>query len=1037
MSDSLADKLIKQALIIETAQRTAFIDQIEDEEIKAKIKFLLEDDTELTDFLINTSGGADSFTKQSVKDFKAGDKIKQFIIKQLIAKGGMGAVYLAYDTKLKRNVAIKTIRAELLRNETSLKRFEQEALILSRINHPSICQIYDYIDYEDGDLLVLEYVIGHTLNKVSLTYEQKIDAFIEIISALEAAHEKGVIHRDLKPDNIMITDDGSIKILDFGIAKSQIKNFTSVSKSYIVDTQRLLNPNLTKVGSMMGTLVYMSPEQASFQDITPASDIYSMGIIMHQILTGKAPYNLEKTDDLKKQVVNAKLTLERNIPNGFVSLIKSMTSIKSAERPSASQLKITLQEIKDKPKKQKRAIKTGVFIITAVLLLVILIWQLQKNSSQKEINVFKLAKIEEINNAKALLKKAYMLPLHDIREEQNRAQKIVKELAINENKNLPENDKNKLLGEANFAIEHYDKALTQLEKVWQENPSNPKLALTIAQSYIEKYWHEIFSANDIQEEKDSYVQQVIKNNQKLLDKANEYFSAYEAGKKDSSKTLNNTLAYEYFAKKHYKKALAAFDQTHARKQGDFKAFNFLGNIYSELYKEKLRNNEQNKGHDYLNKSIQAHIQAISFGRSYAQSYLNLCLKKVELMRLKLYNESSDAQDIFKQTYTSCKQAISINPDNSYSLNLTTNVILLYAQWLYERGQEVDDYIEEAISWNEQAIERDPTAYSYKMKAYINEAIATVSMEQGIDPREELDAAIDAYHKAIALQPRFFVAHTANIFYTLEYKFTYLIEHGISVIPEMNKAHAQYVKALSDKYFVENENVDLFESYAYLLHLTALSEHSFNRNPRAWIKKSLDTYKRASKIPRNDKVAEVGIVGIKLFLAEVAFEEGKWDKAFIDEIALEFQQLKSVETICNWFIFLESDFEKLQLRHLLASGKDITSPLNNMHDYLNKAIKLKPDDPEAYLKIAEYYAIKTAYSTLQNSHENIKAALDYIEQAHELNPNIAQTYLLKAWFLQYINDHEIVEFNMDSSPLKLKKKAISINPQETLLDILTK
>ena len=168
MDKTKFEELVKKALMLETQSRTAFLNDVDDEQVKEKLAYILKDDTQSTDFIISTSAGTQSIQLNQFSDFESGDKIKKFTIIKLIAKGGMGCVYLAYDEKLKRNVAIKTIRSEYLNSKSSQKRFQYEAQILSKINHPSICQIYDYIDYDDGDLLVLELIKGKTLHRLKL-----------------------------------------------------------------------------------------------------------------------------------------------------------------------------------------------------------------------------------------------------------------------------------------------------------------------------------------------------------------------------------------------------------------------------------------------------------------------------------------------------------------------------------------------------------------------------------------------------------------------------------------------------------------------------------------------------------------------------------------------------------------------------------------------------------------------------------------------------------------------------------------------------
>ncbi len=365
MSKTEINELLKKALFLETHERTAFLDQIEESELKQKIVLLLNDDTELTQFILKTSHGAQPLSTHQIKDLKAGDKINQFIIIKLIAKGGMGSVYMAYDEKLKRNVAIKTIRSEYIKNKATQNRFKQEAQILSLINHPSICQIYDYIDYNDGDMLVLELVDGSTLNDIHLSVQEKLNIFIQIASALEVAHKKNIIHRDLKPDNIMYTADKEIKILDFGIAKSTVLENPGIHSEESKSTGN--EKPITKMGTLMGTLLYMSPEQAQGKEVTKASDIYSLGVIMQELLTGVSVYDLVSTKELKKQVILAETTHSELLPKSYQSLIAAMTQRDSENRPRATEVVKALKDIKEIPKRRFK--KTVLFTVVILSIL--------------------------------------------------------------------------------------------------------------------------------------------------------------------------------------------------------------------------------------------------------------------------------------------------------------------------------------------------------------------------------------------------------------------------------------------------------------------------------------------------------------------------------------------------------------------------------------------------------------------------------------------------------------------------------------------
>ncbi len=209
-----------------------------------------------------------------VKGQKVNDRYE--VIKS-IGEGGMANVYLAKDTILDRNVAIKVLRGDLSGDEKFVRRFQREALSASSLSHPNIVEIYD-VGEDNGDyFIVMEYVKGLTLKQLlkkrgKLTVPEVIDIMLQITSAMGVAHDSLIIHRDLKPQNILIEDDGGIKITDFGIAMA------------------LNATQLTQTNSAMGSVHYFSPEQANGKGATLKSDVYSLGIMMYELLTGSLPF---------------------------------------------------------------------------------------------------------------------------------------------------------------------------------------------------------------------------------------------------------------------------------------------------------------------------------------------------------------------------------------------------------------------------------------------------------------------------------------------------------------------------------------------------------------------------------------------------------------------------------------------------------------------------------------------------------------------------------------------------------------------------
>jgi eukaryotic-like serine/threonine-protein kinase len=210
------------------------------------------------------------------------------ILKKL-GKGGMGEVYLALDTKLNRNVAIKVVSTESVANESSVKRLVREAQAAAKLDHSNICAIYDVNEVDSLPFIVLQYVEGHTLaekmHDKHLRLSTALDIARQATEALVAAHAKGIIHRDIKPQNLMITPQGQVKVLDFGLCKFQ--------PAETVDHEAATESLLSTPGSLMGTMPYMSPEQIRGDQVDQRADIFSLGVTVYEMVAGKHPFKAE------------------------------------------------------------------------------------------------------------------------------------------------------------------------------------------------------------------------------------------------------------------------------------------------------------------------------------------------------------------------------------------------------------------------------------------------------------------------------------------------------------------------------------------------------------------------------------------------------------------------------------------------------------------------------------------------------------------------------------------------------------------------
>ena len=222
-------------------------------------------------------------------DYLGKDKsLGHYRILKKIGSGGMGEVYLAEDTKLGRKVAIKFLSDEFGRDDDKLQRFVQEAKAASALNHPNILTVYEIGEHAGTNYIATEFIDGRTLRermRERLTFDETLSIVVQMAEALSAAHQAGIVHRDIKPENIMIRSDGYVKVLDFGLAK-----LTDKQNGEVDPDDATMQISHTNPGVVMGTVAYMSPEQAGGEDIDARSDVFSFGIVLYEMLTGQVPF---------------------------------------------------------------------------------------------------------------------------------------------------------------------------------------------------------------------------------------------------------------------------------------------------------------------------------------------------------------------------------------------------------------------------------------------------------------------------------------------------------------------------------------------------------------------------------------------------------------------------------------------------------------------------------------------------------------------------------------------------------------------------
>jgi serine/threonine protein kinase/TolB-like protein/Tfp pilus assembly protein PilF len=285
-----------------------------------------------------------------------GQTVAHYRVVQQIGGGGMGVVYKAEDSRLRRSVALKFLPDEMARDHAALERFRREAEAASALNHPNICVIYDVGQRNGQPFIAMELMEGSTLKKViagkALKLDQLLELAIEITDALDAAHAKGIVHRDIKPANLFVTDRGHAKILDFGLAKlaPKLGDVDGVSATTTVTSDDLL----TTPGAVVGTLAFMSPEQIRGEEIDARTDLFSFGLVLYEMATGRPAFTGKTSGVITDVILNQSpipfARLNRDLPPKLEEIInKALEKDRKLRYQSAAEIRTDLLRLKRDP----------------------------------------------------------------------------------------------------------------------------------------------------------------------------------------------------------------------------------------------------------------------------------------------------------------------------------------------------------------------------------------------------------------------------------------------------------------------------------------------------------------------------------------------------------------------------------------------------------------------------------------------------------------------------------------------------------------
>ncbi len=1003
--------LLRKAFLLETQELDAFLNQVEDPEMRKQLDFLVRTADASTVMQFKTGVAGDQIHTQisETDQLLPGEKVGRFRVEKVIAKGGMGLVYLGFDELLGRNVAIKTIRPDHAFKPATQKRFIREAQILSQINDSRICQIYDFIEQSDCEFIVLEYIEGKNLNNPDLKLSQTeiLKLFVQLAEALENAHQQGIIHRDLKPDNLMVTQEPALKILDFGIARSS-SNGTAIQtpKNQDDHQNKEQEAGLTVAGSIMGTLQYMSPEQVRGLNVTAASDMYSAGVILQELLTKDFAYELNDTNDLQHQVANAELQIPKKLDKPLQSIISDLTLLEAEKRLTAKELSQRLNHYIEKPQRIKR----NSLLVTLFCLVVIAGWfwfsRFEEANKTQQFNDF-LLEADAIGNQ---LNQVYTLPLHDISDELELSNGKTLWLTdqIDDNKDLDTDAKYYLKGMAFKKVHDMSNAIHFLEKSWNNGYRNHQIIHELAETAIYHWWYGEFNGFLTHKPTEEF--------KKYRQKALEYA---QLSKDAGGKSNSIPAAFLLWRSKQYDSALSMIDTVLLKEDWHYNGYLLKAAIYTDKLVQFDSERTLEQSHEMNIDAINAYKLAAERARSHPLTYLGVCQMNKRVIRDALTNSGYAVEPFFEDGIHACEQALKVQPQNPYARAVLGSIYVTYAEVQLQKGHDIRPLLEKAQYWTEQDIAMFAKDSSYINKAEIHAKMAQYNNRTGINPEPQIKQAVEAYKMVGKLNPNTLSESTVGILYNLEILAQYKFVRGQDFSETFKEANSAFERFISfeeghfDTFIVvaHMNTAALYYLYGKYLLLTNQSVDEVVNKGLAILAKHPDLFGKESFI--------YGIrAQLLTVLARQQIRQSLDAKVTIDSLNSNINQALTLFPTQNELLLIKANGLFLQQQNtelFETDAEEVTE--NNIRLSYQQAIEANPQFPQSYVDFAKYLKFLIKRSPKESV---IDEAVDLCDKALQVNPNFAEAFAIKADLLEVLGGR-------NENVSQLREKAQNLNP----------
>ncbi len=886
-----------------------------------------------------------------------GQRVGHVRIERRLGRGGMGEVFLGYDEVLERPVAVKVLAPHARLSEASRARFLREARLLSKLDHPGICRIHDLVEIDSTECLILEFIEGNTLRALArdLEVEEVARLMAEVAEALAAAHDEGIIHRDLKPDNVMVTSGGHAKILDFGIARStaapirpatSLRMDTDLPEPPASGTTPLDGTFATEDGAVIGTIRYMSPEQIHGLPLTTASDCYSLGIMLHELLTGSNPYGETSELELMMRVARAEIIPPEGVDRELAAIIADLTDLDPRRRPGAAETAERLRRFLDRPAilRRRRLRRIAAAAMAAVVLgaVTAVVWTTYSGRRMARI-AQRLAR--QATAIEWRMRAEHLAPEHDIRPARQDVERRIGLILGEAHRigRLAEGPAAAAAGRGWLALGEFGRARASLERAWELGVRGPEVEYALGEVLGHLYRQALVEAEGIRdpsmardareraarEYRDPALTHLASAG-RVAGIPPDYIAAlvalYEDRLDDCERILNGLKDVPPW---FYEPLLLRANATKRR-----------GNLAFAL------RNDSVAVETAYSRSVRLLEEALETARSDPQVATQLCSDRVGRIQNLVLSQSRTVEPAeFRRAREACARALRIDPDSGQAAAARIELDVAAGVEAGLRGEDPLPLLEKTARNARNLIDRYPREASVQYYAGIaSEQLAWQRIRRGMDASDALEGCLDAFTSLLRTNPGMVNArpHAGNCCYLAAMQSYWSgsdprdwIRRGLEV-----------TRPLVDRGYAMGHN-----QVANLSYIQALWEREHGLDPEAALERCVRSYAALAE-NATEATSVANLANALVEQARSRLARGEDPTALLVRAGRALDRAESINPDLPTIHFLRAIAATLAARYARLSRGDPLPILERGLASSDRALKADPRNAEGWAERAE-------------------------------------------------------------------------------------